>query len=491
MKTFKILLPGLMAAQVIAAVQVYSSNASLAEALALVKNAGYITVPGPHIASGLLDMAPAFFGGLFFTFSIGAGISLLSLLAFWVWDRVFSRNKWLLIPMLVIWILCLAAVNGQGICFGGTVYFLIIPPIVYAASRRWMPPRKGGKTALREGACALPVLLIGLIWMSQAGGDMFISIRDNLLLSNAVGSQVNDFYYKYTMFPAEVFKTLEQKTIKTCNLESILNIPSAGSIEKTLIGYDYFNAEEYRDADLTLKEEKGTLLFQNSGNNILRTSIEEFALQPSTILKEFSDKSDRDAFFREMVFLSVLIGFPVILYVALYAVIHTALQLLLSQGYASITTALICFFIGAALLFPFLGSGISVHDDNPASALQSDNRRDRVAALRYMGEKELDVAGFENYGKRLTSPYVPERYWLAVALGVSQRPESYEDILILLDDPSPNVVCKAFEALGRRGNKNAVKEILQRIEKSKYGWYEQWYAYKALKALGWNQTGSR
>ena len=32
-----------------------------------------------------------------------------------------------------------------------------------------------------------------------------------------------------------------------------------------------------------------------------------------------------------------------------------------------------------------------------------------------------------------------------------------------------------------------INKILKRIEKSLH-WYEQWYAYKALRALGWKQT---
>jgi len=45
----------------------------------------------------------------------------------------------------------------------------------------------------------------------------------------------------------------------------------------------------------------------------------------------------------------------------------------------------------------------------------------------------------------------------------------------------------AFQALGQRGDSRAVKEILKRIESSDH-WYTQWYAYKALKALGWKQA---
>jgi hypothetical protein len=491
MKIFKILLPGLLAAQIIATLDVYMSNAGLSRALAAVKHAGYITIPGPHIACGLQDAAPAILGGMFFTLSIGTFISLLSILAVWVWDRIFSRNKWILIPMLVLWILCLAAVNSQGLCLGGTAYFLVIPPVVFGAAKKWMPRQNGKKTALREAVCVLPLLFLALLWATQMGDNLFISIRDHLLLSNPVGAKINDFYYRYTMYPAEVFKTLDQKTIKTCNLESVRNYAFTKSLERTLTGYDYFDTAGSGKADLTLKEEKGTLLFLNRGDTILQTSIEDFSRQPAIVLKAFSDRSDRYAFFRDILFLSILIGFPVFLYVVAYAGFQRALGFFLSPPYPSIIAAMICLSLGAALLLPFLGGAGSINENDLAGALQSKKWQHKTAALRLINEKGLDLAGFGDYGKMLSSPHVPERYWLAVALGAGRGPETYRDILGLLDDPSPNVVCKAFEALGRRGNEDAVSMILQRIDNAKHQWYEQWYAYKALKALGWNQTRSQ
>ena len=88
------------------------------------------------------------------------------------------------------------------------------------------------------------------------------------------------------------------------------------------------------------------------------------------------------------------------------------------------------------------------------------------------------------------SPHVSERYWVARALGVSRKPETYRDLVTLLDDHHPNVVSMAFYALGQRGDRRAVREILSRMKIST-DWYNQWYAYKALRALGWKQTKSK
>jgi HEAT repeat protein len=47
----------------------------------------------------------------------------------------------------------------------------------------------------------------------------------------------------------------------------------------------------------------------------------------------------------------------------------------------------------------------------------------------------------------------------------------------------------AFYSLGLRKNPGAIRPILKKIEASQ-DWYTQMYAYKALRALGWNQTKS-
>jgi hypothetical protein len=100
---FATLLLGLFVAQVLATVQVYLSNRDLFDSLMAIKDAGYLTVPNQNVTQGLKGFTPAFCGGLFFTFSIGAGISFFSLALAWVWDRLFFRKQYLLYFYLSLW----------------------------------------------------------------------------------------------------------------------------------------------------------------------------------------------------------------------------------------------------------------------------------------------------------------------------------------------------------------------------------------------------
>jgi HEAT repeat protein len=58
-----------------------------------------------------------------------------------------------------------------------------------------------------------------------------------------------------------------------------------------------------------------------------------------------------------------------------------------------------------------------------------------------------------------------------------------------MDDPNINVQTQAVEAIAQRRDRTAVPALLGRLKTSK-DWYFQLYAYRALKALGWNQTAS-
>ena len=93
---------------------------------------------------------------------------------------------------------------------------------------------------------------------------------------------------------------------------------------------------------------------------------------------------------------------------------------------------------------------------------------------------------YGDYRHILTGVHVPERYWLAQALGVGRNPNGHADLLQLLEDPHTNVVCAALHALGLKRDRRAQPQILERLRTSDH-WYVQMYAYQALKAVGWTQ----
>ena len=336
-----------------------------------------------------------------------------------------------------------------------------------------------------------PILILALVWASQLGNYMFVDIRDYLLLSNPMGIKINNFYYKYTFYPAEVFKPLNDKILKTCNLEGVKQRSTAQSLEHLLRNYDYLDTGPHEKADLEIVQESKDLLFQNKGATVLRISLQDFFSRPGEALRAFSSKIDKYVLFRRFTFVSLLVGFPVFLYVILQALICAVSSLFVGSRSSSIIASAFCLVLGIVLLIPVhLSKAKELDVQDLSGAIESERWRDRIAALKIIQDKQIDVTTFGTYQKMRASPHIAERYLLARALRVSRKSEAYDDLITFLDDPSPNVVSMAFYALGKKGDRRAIPEIMSRIEASD-SWYNQWYAYKALRSLGWKQSRSK
>jgi hypothetical protein len=487
----KVLLLGLFVSQVLAFIQVYLSNAALYHTLTLIRDAGYLVVPNQRIMARLQEFGPAFFGGLFFSLSVGAGLSVASFSLAWIWDRVFGRSRLFLALFCLVWAGVIVALNCRGFCVMASSYFLIIPPLTWFATLRWMPLPSKHRAWAKSLIHCIPIALLALLWSSQMDKGLFTDIRDHLLVSNPIGKRVNDFYYTYTLYPAEVFKSLDQKMLKACTLESVEERSVVSHVERGLLNHDYLIVPRDKAISLEIIQEDNELLFRNQGSLMITATVQDFVSKTGVILKDFSASSDRYALFRKLTFFSLLIGFPIALYILFHAMFCILLRLFFDSNTSLVGASLLCLLIGVALLVHvYSGSGIRIETRDLAGALKSDRWQERVAALKVIGDKGLEIARFPGYREIRTSPHVPERYWLARSLGVSRKDETYRDLLAFLDDPHPNVVSITFYALGQRGDRRAIREITKRVEASN-DWYNQWYAYKALKALGWKQSRSK
>ncbi len=483
------LFAGLLTAQIIATLQVTLSNNALLHTLKAIDDAGYLAVPNGWIIGKLHSFTSALYGGLFFTVSVGAGVSLLSCAAIGLWDAFFCRNRLCLMIGSVLWAGCLLLTNLNGFSPLASAYFVVIPPVVFLISRRLPSPEISQTSRFFKVLPFLPLALLACLWGFASDGHPFLNLRDNLLLRNSVGIKLNDFYYDYSFYPAEAIKPLDQRILKTCNLDRVMS-PSKKLLEH-LLSRDYLNISGNGDVDLLIKGMGETLVFEHKGSVVLKVSVHEFMGNASKILEEFSFKTDRYGFFRRFCFFSVLVGFPLVSYVFLYAVLGIMFQPFLGWRVSRLMTSTCCFLSGLLLLMAVYGG---MHR-NPAivdwaRVLSTGSPRERVSVLRSLANAPMeDASGFAAYGELRKSPYIPDRYWLAKALGNSRRPETRGDLLELLDDASPNVVSMAFFSLGRIGDKGVAPEILKRIKSSR-SWYNQWYAYRALRSLGWTQTKS-
>lgn len=482
------LLSGLIVAQTIATAQVYFSNEKLYTQLKIITSAGYLAIPNQHIMDRLRDFGPAFYGGLFFTLSLGAALSMTAWGLSWIRIRVFPRKTWFLPCLLIPLPLALLLINFHGFVPFASAYFLFIPLAVFWTTRKLMPttPRKHGLafTIIHP----LLILLLGISWVWQMDGNIFMSVRDNLLLTSTSGREINGFYYRYAFYPAEVFKPLDRKTLKTCLITGAESAGLKESLGKKLLENDYLPVENTPQVDLVLMRQGKEIQLQQHGNTEVSTTVPDFLAMGSIHLKEFSKKADQYVFFRKCVFLSLLTGLPAMGYLFLFLLVRLFSGLFLGPEASAYMASFVCFCMGLTLL-----TAVTPIQDRrmPGKTLdqmlESKDARERISALKKILDKRAEISNYDAYKKLLRSPHIEDRYWLTKTLAFSHNPETLKDLLAMLDDPSPNVVSMTFWALGFIGDRSVQEEILKRLPDSKV-WYTQWYAYNALRNLGWMQT---
>lgn len=481
-----VLLAGVISALVLFTLLVFISNLNLHQNLSALEDAGYLIVPNAAIMPSLQKLTPAVCGGLFFALTAGAGLSLTGFFVVLL-GRRFSGQY----PVLLILLLCAVVFFAFKLRFdfpaalGGILTFAVAGFFAH----RFFPGKDLPPLPLFRLLAGhfTAIAIIVFIWMPVLNKDIFISIRDTLLLTNPVGKAVNNFYYTYTLYPAETFKSLDQKLLKSCSITGDAR-DLHPEVLAHLIDKDYLPVETEVDPDITINHDSGQLVFLQHGKQIYMCSSDKFLKKHESILELISEKTDDRAFLRKITFLSLIIASPILLYILMHAFFMLVFSFFKSQSIRLASAFICCLVIFSlpAVLF-YLDPGNTLAQTDISKYLQSENPRDRVAALKTISDQNLRVDRYIDPWIIAQSNDTVERYWLAKTLGSLRSPESYQLILKLLDDPQPNVVCMAFYSLGKQKNKNAAGEIIRRIENSGH-WYAQWYAYKALKRLKWTQA---
>jgi hypothetical protein len=476
-------------AQAVASLQIHASNRRLFDQMAAVAAAGYLPVPGTDILPGLLNPATAVAAGLFFTLSLGAGLALLSAAAGWWCSRQALAGRWAVAAPVALQVILLLLMNSRGFDPWVSLYAVLIPVPVFWITRRFLAAIDDRMPQRFWLWRALPLVLLSLGWATQYDRYLFIDLRDHLLWSNTAGRAVNAFYYRYTLYAAEVFKSLDQRVIRTMAWPAAE--PPPADVRRDLIRVDYLPVAAKETADLELRLQGDRLQFARNGRPLMEVAIERFRSDPRGVLAEVSDKTDPWPIFRAFTFFGVLLAFPIALYCLLFAGLRLAVGLVGGGRWADPLSALACLLIGFGLLAFFHSSraaALSPADVGPA--IVSESWQTRMAALKMIRERRLDVCGYPGYPAALQSPHPQERYWLARALAASSSPAASAGLAALLDDPDINVRTQALEAIAHRQDRSALSAVMNRLKTSP-DWYFQLYAYRALRALGWNQTVSR
>jgi len=487
-----VLFVGLLSAQIVATAHVYLSNLDLLQATEAVMRTGYLAVPNARIAEHLNQLATAMAGGLFFTLSIGAGLSLVTLIAVWMWDRAFQRRWTATGCCLILWTAGIFLVNDNGLNVVACAYLMVVPLVTGIAAIQLLPART---TLVSPVGVFWPVsaaIILALLWGLVLDRHMFTNIRDHLLLANRAGRSITDAYYAYTLFPAEAFKSLDQKQIRTCVLGGDIDRSNWSRLERTVRTHDYLPIPAGYPADLTIGQNTGEKNFslQNNQKTVLHVPQGEMVSNPAKVLADYSRHQDRNRMFRALTLGCLVLGFPLLLFTIMFCILGALPNLFFTVGISDIIAATLCIVAGAVLLVPvYQGRTAAAAAPTPGLSLFASVGANRIAALRQACEDRRDIALVAKRHGLEKSTHVAERYWLARSLAYAKHPVAHGMLMTLVDDPVPIVACQALWAMGERNNRAVIPEIIERVNTTPH-WYIQMYGYRALRTLGWVQPRS-
>ena len=487
----KSIVSGICAAQLIGFIMLYSSNTAFHEILIKVHDSGYFVVPCGYAKEALTFLSSAFFGAFFFTLTSGVTISLIGSVC-GIFALFFSNHRKVFCLFMLFLFFCLYNINEQKISFIISCFFIFPGAVSYYIALRLSREKSLHFKKSREyrNFIYLFVTFVVILFTVSISikDSFFIDFRDNLFLSNPVGQKINSFYYKYTLYPAYVFKSLEQKQFRTFDQESIKFFPDSGKIKQRLINNYYFPIEKKLNPDLKLELYESRLgLFDRSGTLIIVTNLYEFVNSTSSILKKFSKKTDNLKFFRQFTYFSLIGSVVIILFLLIYLLVYCIFQYYQIDRMGVIASGIVCLILFFSLILYF--------DDNIGKNLSNDKLYDllflkgensSITALKYIAKEKKEIAEFP-YEKLLVSSNIVLRYWLVYTLGFSKCEKTYHDLITLLDDSHDNIVCMVLASLRKRGQFRSVNCILHKICFYK-SWYVQWYGYQTLKKTGWKQT---
>ena len=480
---------GLLASWAVASFFVRQSNLALYQNMNVLDAAGYLVVFIREIWPNLLGWSSAIWGSIFYATTSGALTSVLGVAAAFVYKRLGWTRRLFVLILLTFWAFALFLLNFKGFSPLGTALWSVCPLVFLLAV---VTGRSDSRIGLTGGLTfVLPLLIIGVLWIGATAGAgatrTFLDVRDYVFWSNPAGKGLVNFYYKYTLYPAEAFKSLRQKTLKRVRIVQSADASTAQRLEIAFLDQDYLPLPEGQDVDVTAVLKDDVVRFL-APNLVQKTDLAYLLTDPEFYLDEFSDKVDRNLPLRRLILVSLLIGLPTGLYLLIFCLFRGLFRFFLSEKKAALGAGLCCLALGVILLAPIMYGRMAVTDDIK-SMLSSDSWWSRTAGLRTVVEKEKDISGFD-YSRFINSPHVAERYWVAVALGASSDARTIPDLQRMLYDPDINVACMALRSLGIRRPPDALAQVRRSLEATDH-WYVQWYAYRAMRSLGWRQTVSK
>jgi hypothetical protein len=341
------------------------------------------------------------------------------------------------------------------------------------------------------------IIIVSVIISPSLTGSDFIRIRDGLLGRFNWGRQLNDFYYHYTLYPARVIKTFDQR------LQRFLRIDKNGFTEKEFrqlknifIWKDIFIGEDAPSEGLIKKDlETDKMIITCSNPRFsIETSLKEFFKNPENILKEYSMRTDSAVLLRRFIKWSIFQIWPLMGIFLLYCFLIFFYDFFFKKS-SFTRDALLAFFSILVIIITFrsliMPQKVSSDTESLLATIEGNDSGNKITAIMALWERiEQDKTNAmhfsEHFIKMLEDPNPVIRKWGIEFLSHTNEKKGLKILISLLKDPDSNVAYHAARRLGKLRAREA-REPLLKILVGEREWYLKTTAYIALREMGWNQ----
>jgi len=470
---FSIIIFILTISEMIASSQIYISNKNLLEKIKTIQVNNEFITPSYKILPLLESFKESLYGGLFLVFTAGLCFGFAGFFSAVLAKKTKYKKTLLLISIIIV---ILATYN---------LHFKLVIWITLPLSVFLLTFFKYNKNIKFNIHAVITAFVILASILTFRGDSFFLDFRDKVLMTSSFGKSINNFYYRFTLPPAEVIKPLKQKALKTFNCN---NINLKKKIYPLMKKFNYYPSDNINLSDLIISKNKKKIIFSDPKTStiskVISTSKKLSYQNISKILSNFSDKNDHASFFRKITLAGLVFVFPLSLFFISYSLLLKLLSFFLKPSFSEKATSLILL-----LLFLFLMKPLFLHNDiNRNNYLKyiniSKNRFLQRDALKFAYEKKIRINDIIIKNNFLNTDYIPLAYWSILSFRIQNR----QDLTIIakkLNDKSVNIRYKAYEKLGKAPYwlKKEATELIKNHYPYIKNWYVQLYAFNALKKL--------
>ena len=234
---------GILLGQLLGTFLVAGSNRQLWLEQEAIARIGAIAVPGRFLASEMKAVSTCLAGGIFFALSLGLGYGFFCGFLLWLFSLYKGKGyrQVRLLPVIVlagilVWL-------GKGSDPMVLLFLMTVPLVLYFLS---LPLLSGASIRPAQleiyGLLFLTFAVLLVVTFKQLD---FIEIRDRLLLPTKAGRLIDEFYYRYTLYPARLVQPLCYR------LQNVAGLDASGfpadrrpaeirNIRTVLSRYDWF-----------------------------------------------------------------------------------------------------------------------------------------------------------------------------------------------------------------------------------------------------------